>query len=674
MHQMSRRRPMIGHMSAAALVLALIAGVTASCSTPAPPTPTANAQFCEFWDKVQDAPPAADNAVLVKNDLVALADDTSVIGQECTDSYARVALDGAVLAEGEEIPSEQGNAASEKIAAITGDEISAGAPVLDNLSIQALSAEIGATGITLRGNVVVRISGTTSTIGFVGTLADLNNWSIRLSSSALSIPGITSTPATFSGTLRSTNGVPALSLTAGVTTAKIGDVTVSGATVTVLASPATGVAATVAGSIKVGPSTASGTVDVKFDKAGALVSANADISAHLIGTMAGGKKIDLQGNVKLEGNATETVASFSGSGIVGDLVVNTASGSLTLATNKATFIGVLDVVQGPNFVRFNGSIVWDGSTAYTPFLTLEGGGEFSGTLNNGQQVSVAGTLETTIVGGQIRAVVTGNFKVGTLKASGSAIVETNGATTTLFVDADLVDAGFAAKLEGAVVITDGLAETVSLDATVNGSVTLGDATLTGASLHIGSTYGNPLELTFTGGLQVGSRANLNGTVAASIGPNGTLLSLTGQLNGSLQLDSWGVLNFSGGVVASPEQVTLSGSGAVSLINFPLGITFNGTFTSSLTNPSWSLNGSGKFRIASIEVASARLSLSQGVGMRATRVGFYFSIIGIPTYFEGDFYLKPGGGCNRVDITGGSFLAKPLLALVLPGVVGCPVNI
>ena len=36
---------------------------------------------------------------------------------------------------------------------------------------------------------------------------------------------------------------------------------------------------------------------------------------------------------------------FSGSGIVGDLVVNDANGSLTLATNKATFIGVLDVAQ-----------------------------------------------------------------------------------------------------------------------------------------------------------------------------------------------------------------------------------------------------------------------------------------------------------------------------------------
>ena len=55
-------------------------------------------------------------------------------------------------------------------------------------------------------------------------------------------------------------------------------------------------------------------------------------------------------------------------------------------------------------------------------------------------------------------------------------------------------------------------------------------------------------------------------------------------------------------------------------------------------------------------------------------GFYFSILGIPTYFEGDFYMRPAGGCEKVNITGGSFLMRPLLALVLPGVVGCPVNI
>jgi hypothetical protein len=324
-------------------------------------------------------------------------------------------------------------------------------------------------------------------------------------------------------------------------------------------------------------------------------------------------------------------------------------------------------------VRFNGSIVWDGLSAFTPFLQLEGNGEYSGTLNNGQTVSVAGSVQTEIIGGQIRAVVTGNFKVGTLKASGSAIIESNGATTTLFVDADLVDAGFAARIEGAVVITDGIAETVQLDASVSGAVRLGDATLTGATLSIRSTQGSPLSLSFSGGLQVGSRANLSGSVAAVLGPNGTLLSLEGQLFGSLQLDSWGLLNFNGSVMATSDRVTLSGSGGLSMINFPLGVQFNGTFTSSLTTPSWSLNGIGRLRLASIDVASARLNLSQNAGMKATRVGFYFTLLLIPFYFEGDFYMKANGGCDRIDLTGGSFLMRPLLRSVLPGVVGCPVT-
>lgn len=667
-----------GQVTSLALSLAMIAGVSActtsgSSGTSAPPISQIQ-QFCDFWDKTNEAPPTADNAVLVKDDVVALADDATVSGSDCAAPGAKVALDGAVLAEGKEVPSEEGNAPSAPIAAITGDEISAGQPVLDNLTVQALSADIGLNGITVRGNVAVRLSGVTSTIGFVGTLANLNNWSVTLSSAGLTIPGITTSPVVFSGTLRSVNGVPSLSLTALASSVKIGDVAVTGASLVLNASPATGVSATVQGAIKVGPSTASGIVDVAFDKAGALISAKVDLAAHLVGTQAGGKQIDLQGTVKIVGNAHETAVSFSAHGIVGDLIVSAANGSLTLATNKATFVGVLDVTQGPNTVRFNGSIVWDGITASTPFLLLEGDGEYSGTLNDGRTVSVAGSMSTTVVGTEIRTVVTGNFKVGTLKASGSAIVETNGHTTVLNVDADLVDAGFAAHLEGAVVITDGLAEAVSLDASVTGAVQLGDVTLTGANLHIGSTYGNPLDVSFSGGLQVGSRADLSGSVAASFGPNGSLLSLSGNLTGTLQLDSWGILNFNGSVVASPEQVTLSGSGAVSLINFPLGITFNGSFTSSLTTPSWSLNGSGRFRIASIDVASARLTLSQGAGMQGTRVGFYFSIVGIQTYFEGDFYLKPGGGCSRVDITGGSFLAKPLLKLVLPGVIGCPVNI
>jgi len=673
MHHMSKRRIRVGRLSTLTLAFALVAGLTASCVPDSTGGGTnTTQQFCNFWDKVADAPPTENNAVLVKDKVVALADNATVTGSDCTAANAKVALSGATLAEGKEVPSEEGNATSDPVAAVTGDTIAAGEPVLDNLSVQTLSADIGANGITVRGNVAVRLSGVTSTIGFVGTLANLDNWSISLSSAGLTIPGITTSPVTFSGTLAVTNGVPSLSMTALASAVKIGDISVTGATLKLNASPVTGVSATVAGSLKVGPSTASGTVNVAFDKAGALVSAHADISAHLVGTQAGGKKIDLTGSVRLDGNGHETVASFKASGIVGDLNVNEANGSLTLAANKATFVGKLDVNQGGNFLRFDGSIVWDGITAYTPFLQLEGGGEISGTLDDGSAFAASGSLSTTIVGGQIHTELAGDFKLGTLKLHGSAVVDTNGATTNLDINADLVGAGFNANVNGVVTITDGRTELVSLDATVNGSIQMGDLTVTGANLHIGSTYGSPLDMSFTGGLQVGTKANVNGTVKASFGPNGTLLSLVGNVNGSLALDGWNV-NFNGSVLASSEQVTLQGAGAVLMTNFPLGITINGSFTSSLTNPSWSLNGYGRVRIASIDVASARVSLSQGVGMKATRMGFYFTLIGISFYFEGDFYLKSSGGCDHVNITGGSFLMKPLLTLVLPGVIGCPVN-
>lgn len=674
MSRVLRRAPRsFGASLLAVAVLAVAAGCTPPTSTP-PTGPSPTQQFCEFWEAVEEAPPTSDSAVVVKDDVVALADDAQAVGQSCTAPAARVELDGAVVAEGEEVPSEQGNPSSEPIAAITGDEIAAGETVLDNLSLTALSATIDANGIRLQGNVAVTLSGVTSTIGFVGTLRDLQNWSVSLSSSGLTIPGISSTPVVFSGALVVTNGVPALTLSARATAAKIGDITVNSASIDLAASPATGVQASVAGDIKIGPSTVNGRVDVDFDSAGTLVSANADLAAHLVGTQADGKRIDLNGTVKLEGNARETVASFSGSGVVGDLVVHEANGSLTLATNRATFVGVLDVEQGANLLRFNGSIVWDGRTAYTPFLTLEGAGEISGTLEDGQRVSVAGNMTAEVIGGQLRSVITGSFQLGTLKATGSAIVETNGITTSLELNAALVGAGFGANIEGAIVITDGRAEMVELDAAVTGNVTMGDLTLTGAALRVRSTYGSPLDISFQGGLQVGTRANLNGAVAASIGPNGTLLSLRGDISGSLALDSWAIINFNGSIIATMDQVTLSGAGGVSLANFPAGLQINGTLTSSLTRPTWSLSGAARFRLGSLDIASARLTLSQAEGMKATRVGFYFSILGIPTYFEGDFYMRPTGGCDKVNITGGGPIAKLILVTVLPGAIGCPVNI
>lgn len=668
-------------LSALLLAVVLVGG---ACS-PTPPsdpgsTSTAQKQFCAFWDDVTTPPSQEgdsaliDNAVLVKSDVVAQADQATVVGESCKEPTAQVNLDGAMIAKGQEVPSVENDSASAPIATVTGDEIAPGTPVLETVRLTSLSAQIGANGITLRGNVALRISGQTSTVGFVGTLTNLDNWSININSSSFNIPGITSTPAKFSGTLRSRGGEITLSFSAAATSAKIGDVTVSGATIDLFASNKTGVKASVAGNIKVGPTTVNGAVNVEFDRAGTLVSAKGDIAARLVGTQADGKTIDLNGSVKFEGNAKETVVSFSGSGVVGDLVVNEANGSLSLATNQATFQGVLDVQSGNNVLRFNGKLVWDGRAAYAPYLQVEGAGEFSGTFNDGQTFNIAGSISAEIIGGQMRSVVTGSLKIGTLKASGTAVVETNGASTTFEIEADLVDAGYAAHLTGAIIVTDGIAELVQLDATVSGAVKLGDITLTNASMSIRSSYGNPLDISFSGAMKLGTKADLTGSAQASIGPNGTLLSLNGQISGSLKLDSWAVVNFNGTIAATSERVTLNGSGRINMTNFPLGLQLNGTLTSSLTSPSWSLSGTGAISIASLRIASARLTLSQAEGMKATRVGFYFSVIGISSYFEGNFYMKPEGGCQKVDITGGGIIAKLALAIALPGIIGCPVNI
>jgi len=68
------------------------------------------------------------------------------------------------------------------------------------------------------------------------------------------------------------------------------------------------------------------------------------------------------------------------------------------------------------------------------------------------------------------------------------------------------------------VISGGRAELVNLDATVE-TLQLGDVTLTGALFEIRSTFGAALELSFSGGITVGTQVDLTGSVDASFGPN-----------------------------------------------------------------------------------------------------------------------------------------------------------
>lgn len=659
-----------------AAVALLVALVAAAC-TPVPGGggggPINEQLFCDLWESVEEQPPSADSAVKVKPGLVALAETTAMSGGSCTDPSSEIEFGGAVLAEGDEIPSEQGDFGSDPVAAVDGEEVSPTDPVLENVRIKSLSATIDRSGIGVRGTVGLRISGVESQLGFVGSMSDVQNWSVSLSSAALSIPGVTTGPATFSGTLESRNGAISLVLTANVPSARIGDVRVTATTLTVRASTVSGVEIAVAGNVAVGPAVASGTLYIEFDRTGGLVIAETDIDLALSGIQSDGSRIDLVGQLDIDGNAEETVATFSGNGNIGALQVGQASGTITMSPNTAVFDGFVDIAQGGDFVRFDGSIVWDGQVAYTPFLTVEAGGEYSGTLANGQNVSIEGITETTVVNGQLVTVVRGDFEFGTLRATGEAVVDVFGNTTEFTVDAQLTAAGFDADIAGRVVMTDGIAELVELDATLQGTATIGDLELTVGSLEITTSGGDPLQIVFDGGVRIGETATLFGDAEVVFGPEGRIMSLVGNVGGDVHLDGWDINEVRGTIQATPEQVTVTASGEIRMSSFPFGIDADVTLTSSLTEVEWLLEGDGRLILGPFDIADARIRMSNGENLYAVRMGAYVQLGAFNIYVEGDLHLLPGGGCERLQLTNGGPIVKTIIRNRLPEPLGCPVE-
>ena len=122
-------------------------------------------------------------------------------------------------------------------------------------------------------------------------------------------PGLTTSPLSFLGTLSSNRGFRSLSLDANAPSIKSGDITVTDALLKIRGNDVAGLSAVVQGTVDVGPSSASGIVNVAFDRVGTLQSVNVDVVAHLVGTQPGGKVADLIGHVKLNGNAQETTAA-----------------------------------------------------------------------------------------------------------------------------------------------------------------------------------------------------------------------------------------------------------------------------------------------------------------------------------------------------------------------------
>lgn len=662
---------------------ALVLGLVGSACAPTPGSPaTPPAGFCELWDAVEATPGTLDEPVAVADDVVALADAAATNGGGCASPAAEVALDDALLADaspegaaGAQLRTSgtttEGDGDEPPATSVTGKRIAAQEPVLDNVSIDSLSAWIGWNGITIRGTASVQLSGATSVVGFTGTVRDLDNWSIQISSSAFNLPGITSTPATFSGRLEVRFGVPTLTLNAAVAVAEVGDLTVRNAAISLGASPSTGVAAAVSGAVEFGASTVEGSVEVRFDPVGTLVSVDADLQTRLQGFEAGGGPVRLDGQVSVEGTADETTVWFSGNGFIGDLQINDAHGSLRFVGDTTTFDGVIDARVDGVVVRYRGQIVFDGQTVTTPFLDLEAAGQISGVLPDGQLVKVDGQVELSSgPAGEIRTFVTGAFEVGSLHGSGTAEILVVGARTELDLEVELDGDGLdGALLTGQILLLDGDVEDLALDATVD-QVQLASLTMSDMALSVRSGLGEPLEIRVAAGFQIDDLAT--GTLSGGtlrLGPDGDLLGISADVAARLSLDGTQI-DVVARIDSTDESVTVDARGTV---QGAVSVTVEGTLTVPVTGTAdWSFRGNGSVSVGFLSLTNIGIAIEPGT-FNTLVFGFNFFFLLADQFVVASLHFEPDGTVSYLDLRNSFGPFTGLISDALEDELGIPVQ-
>ena len=691
-----RGRPALG-VAAITVVTLVGAGCTTAPSSPAP----VMEHFCDLWSDVEADPTPSEDAVLVDDGLVARAESASTHGQDCNDPSARVLLDEAELAEGDLLEGEEGPpegvdaqsvslrsgadgddpAPTEPTAVITGERVSKGKDLLDNLRLRSISAWIDHRGITVTGAVDVTLEGVPSTIGYTGTFSDVDNWSIHLSSTAFSIPGITTTPATFSGALVMNGGQPSLTLTAAAAEIEVGDITVRSALLDFSLDSETGLSAYIAGDVEVGRNAFEGEVHVVLDASGNLVSADARVAASLTGWQVGGVRVELDGEVTFTGNTERSLVTFSGSGRIGEVIVHNANGSLAFDRGVVTFEGEVDVTYGENRVRMNGRIIFDeDGNVEVPLLDLEAAGEFSAVLSGGEVVEVKGLVSTETGLGGTYAVVTGAFSIGAIKANGSARIETDYNRTTLqVIDAQLDIGGIAqgGQLSGYVVIEDGIAVEVNFEASME-SMTFGSLSLLGPSMSITSTYNDRLHVALVSDLAVnGDMVTASVDAEARFDEDGLLWLKTHNAEVDVKLDGDMRIHGAAELTADSEDLTVALDGEL-VSGAGLDIGLGGTLEVELAtgDADWKFLGEadvsyGRFTASNIEIQISPDIEAQSIDFEvfwdwktAGRVGVWVT---------GKFFLSEDG-IDRMNI-GTSFgnLIDSIAAESIQTVVPFPVH-
>lgn len=576
------RAPRAGRSRAAVSIVALLAlGLLAACVAPpelpgdttttttttttTQPEPTTTA-LCRVWEqrnrKGPDGPlpPERPFAYLLDDDTVVRAFEVVQVGEDCQQAGARLTFfNGELIGRDLYLPADNSLDGPPRQASPYPQTLAEGQPQAPAIEIATFNVELTAAGIRIWGTLRVTAEGQVSIVSFDGTLRDLQNFVVQLDAPALVLPGLTGGPIAARGRFERSGGANRIDLRASAPSIQVDDLQLKGVELALSATTTTGMEVSVRGSMSSAGQQVQVDLAARFDALGRLVDLDGTIDASLRGAGPGGWW-ELDGTVNLRGDAAGIDATFRGRGRFGGDSVARAAGELTWASNgDAILTGVFEVDAGGSRLRLEGSVTFTGSSA-SPSLAAVAAGAFVGTTDQGEVVEVRGTVRVVTVGGVTTTTVTGDLRVGNLRGTGSAVVESNGSRTRLRFSGRVAAGPLLADVDGDLVFDDGVVDSVELTGQLKAPLVSGGVSADGSVRIGGDRRGLSVEI--TGRIQSVADKSLDvaGTVVAWFEPSGALRGLRGMLGGTVSDGDWTIASFLGSFASDGTTTVLNGSG------------------------------------------------------------------------------------------------------------------
>jgi len=570
------RRHLLPWLALPLAVVVMAAGCAPTASAPGPTTTTTTTTtippgpsvFCQIWALRNPKgpngpiPPERPFVYPLVGDALLRGQEIQQTGSDCTDRSSRIIFTQAeIIGRDIFLPKENEiDGVIQKPTTPYSQTLAAGQAQAPSIEIASFNVELSFTGIRIYGSLRVVINGAASIITFDGRLQDLQNFSVTVATTALSIPGFTTAPIEASGSFKRVAGVNSIDFTAKIPGLQIGDLSVTDVALDLAATTTTGLTASIAGKVAVSGNQVELALSAAFNSRGELIDIQGTLGVDVSSTLSDGTLVALNGQLNLSGQSTSIVASFVGTGTYGPDAIARAAGRVEIDSfGVLTIDGLFDVSKPGSSLRLEGRLVFDGPNG-TASLSAIGSGSYSGFNTAGEIVELSGTVTTTLINGVLTTTVDGSLRVGALRGDASASVVVNGATTTLDLTGRVRTGTFDANVRGTLVFSGGLVDSVALTGTLLAPAQVGDVTANGTITVTGtSRTGLVIDL---GGTFVGPGVNVQGSARVALDTQGALTNLSAFVSGTLSQGGWNLSGFTGSLVMDKDGLVATGAGFI----------------------------------------------------------------------------------------------------------------